>query len=55
MSGDYNPSNLRYVAPECLEEEPPITIKRPSKESDVYSLAMTSFKVCPSTTNDPAT
>jgi len=39
---------LRYMAPEC------ITVDRvifrpggPSKESDVYSLAMTSFSVCP--------
>jgi hypothetical protein len=54
-SGDYKFSTLQYMAPECFEGELPITIKRPSKASDAYSLAMTSFKVCPHTMNHPAT
>jgi serine/threonine protein kinase len=55
MFGDYRFSTLHYMAPERIENSPLIEIDRPSKMSDVYSLAMTSFRVCPSTMNYPAT
>ena len=55
LSDDYKFSSLRYIAPERFVEELDITISRPSKASDVYSLAMTSFEVCPFTTDNPAT
>jgi len=39
---------LRYVAPECITVRgATLRLGGPSKESDVYSLAMTSFSVCP--------
>jgi hypothetical protein len=53
--GDYKLSNFQYIAPELFIEERYLVIGPPSKASDVYSLAMTSFEVCPSTTNNPAT
>ena len=40
---DYKLETIRYMAPERLSEAP--MIDGPSKVSDVYSLAMTSFKV----------
>jgi hypothetical protein len=40
---DYKLETIRYMAPERLPEAP--MIDGPSKVSDVYSLAMTSFKV----------
>jgi serine/threonine protein kinase len=55
LSTDHKFSALRYIAPERFVGERAVTIKRPSKASDVYSLAMTSFEVCPSATNNPAT
>ena len=48
--------NLRYMAPERLPEDFPTSypgMKRPSKEGDIYSIAMTSFKVCSPTVNHP--
>jgi len=39
---------LRYVAPECITVRGVnFSLGGLSKESDVYSLAMTSFSVCP--------
>ena len=39
---------LRYVAPECITvPDDTLRLGGHSKESDVYSLAMTSFSVCP--------
>ena len=41
------PETLRYMAPErFLSGGSPCLVDRPSKESDVYSLAMASFSVC---------
>ena len=48
---DHKLKTLRYMAPERLSEEAlcvdnlPVTIDGPSKASDVYSLAVTSFEV----------
>jgi serine/threonine protein kinase len=44
---DHKLETLRYIAPERLSEDLflPTTINSPSKASDVYSLAMTSFEV----------
>ena len=44
---DYKLETLRYIAPERLSEDLflPTRINGPSKASDVYSLAMTSFEV----------
>ena len=55
---DYKLRTLRYMAPERLPlEDLPAdylpTIDGPSKESDVYSLAMTSFMVCSSVVSRP--
>jgi len=39
---------LRYVAPECITiRDDQLRLGGRSKECDVYSLAMTSFSVCP--------
>jgi len=53
-SEDYQPENLRYMAPERISG---VTshVASPTKESDVYSLAMTSFSVCACFGNHPTT
>ena len=53
---DYKLETLRYMAPERLPPRSPPedylpSISGPSKASDVYSLAMTSFEVCSSAVN----
>ena len=51
----YYDHELRYVAPERLPEDmrsSPMA-NAPSKASDVYSLAMTSFEVCFSIVGHP--
>ena len=51
----YELTSLRYMAPECLSLE--LGRRQPSrcsKESDVYSLAMTSFSVRSSGVNHPS-
>jgi serine/threonine protein kinase len=47
-SDAYKLETLRYMAPERAPEDlyDPEMIEGPSRASDVYSLAMTSFKVC---------
>jgi hypothetical protein len=52
---DHKLETVRYMAPERLPGNPliPQVIYSPSRASDVYSLAMTSFNVCPSITNYP--
>ena len=46
-SGYLQPETLRYMAPERFSYGgSPFLVEHPSKESDVYSLAMTSFSVC---------
>ena len=50
----YQPGATRYMAPERLLNYLPPTNKL-STESDVYSLAMTSFEVCSPATNHPTT
>ena len=50
----YKPGMVRYTAPERITWTCDI-IFRPSKESDVYSLAMTSFTVRSSLVNNPTT
>lgn len=45
----YDTESLEYMAPECS------VWGEPSKESDVYSLALTSFSVCPTVANHPTT
>ena len=47
---DYQPETLRYMAPERVSP-----LADPTKESDVYSLAMTSFSVCACFGNHPTT
>jgi len=53
---DYGSRSLRYMAPEWFFRESPgdLGTSRPSKESDIHSLAMTSFSVCFSVVNHPA-
>ena len=54
---DYKLETLRYMAPERLAKDlflSPI-IEGPSKMSDIYSLAMTSFKVGSSAVNPSTT
>ena len=46
---DYKLETIRYMAPERLSRVP--TINSPSKQSDVYSLATTSFEVRSSAAN----
>ena len=48
MSDAYKLETLRYMAPERAPEVlyDPEMIEGPSRASDVYSLAMTSFRVC---------
>ena len=46
---------LRYMAPERVSLESGPIVVGPSKESDVYSLSMTSFSVCTSFGNRPDT
>ena len=48
LYGTLRPENIRYVAPEhCLSEYYALDLNGvTSKESDVYSLAMTAFEVC---------
>ena len=42
----YNPSPIRYVAPELLNPSQfSLVNSNPSKESDIYSLAMTAYEV----------
>ena len=53
---DYKLETLRYMAPERLPsidlpEDYLPTIDGPSRESDVYSVAITSFEVCSSAVN----
>ena len=43
----HQPESLRYMAPERMLGYIPV-VGDPSKEGDVYSLAMTSFLVCAS-------
>ena len=54
----YEMETVRYMAPECVylggHYGSPES-SRPSKESDVYSLAVASFSVCLSTVNYPTT
>ena len=54
---DYGLTTLRFMAPEWFvgESTGDLGTSRPSKESDVYSLAMTSFSVRSSVLNRPAT
>ena len=54
---DYKSETFRYMAPECLPEDLGLDswINCLSTESDVYSLAMTSFEVRSSAVNDPIT
>ena len=43
------PGAVRYMAPELLSPSQfGLTNRNPSKESDVYSLAMTAYEVCSS-------
>ena len=50
----HKPESIRYMAPEHFSQDTPSTIIiGPSKESDIYSLAMTSFEVCSSVLNHP--
>ena len=42
---DYQPETLRYIAPERISRSTSSPVAGPTKESDVYSLAMTSFSV----------
>ena len=51
----YHPETLRYKAPECFLDDYGIGVTSSSKESDVYSVAMTSFLVCTSVENRPTT
>jgi len=51
----HHQETLRYMAPECIVHDwGTFVVHRPSKKSDVYSLAMTSFSVC-AFGNRPAT
>jgi len=53
-SGHHQPETLRYIAPECTDVvRGGYGIVDPSRESDVYSLKMTSFSVCTSFRNHP--
>jgi serine/threonine protein kinase len=59
MHHDHKLETLFYMAPERLPPDGPQkyylpTIDGPSKESDVYSLAMTSYEVCSYVMNQPA-
>jgi hypothetical protein len=47
----YKLETVRYMAPERFSANFPPEIDDPSKESDAYSLAMTSFEVCSSVVN----
>ena len=52
----HQPENLRYMAPERISvRDDVIWVTSSSKESDVYSLAMTSFSVRASVGNHPTT
>jgi len=51
----YQPETLRYVAPERFSDDISSSVFNPTKESDVYSLAMTSFSVRASFGNQPTT
>jgi len=44
---------LQYVTPERVWRDAGYSVRRPSTEDDVYSLAMTSFTVCTSFGNHP--
>jgi len=48
MSCHHQQETFRYVAPECITVRGgTLRLGGHSKESDVYSLAMTFFSVCP--------
>jgi len=51
----YQPETLRYIAPERTFDGFSSLMLGPTKESDVYSLAMTSFSVCACFGNHPTT
>jgi len=51
----YELGTLRFMAPECFLWVSSPRISRPSKESDVYSFAMTSFSVGSSVVSRPTT
>jgi len=52
----HEPETLRYFAPERIKmHRYDADVVGPSKESDIYSLAMTSFSVCTSSGNHPTT
>ena len=57
MYYDYSPATIEHMAPERLPGNLNSlwVIDGPSKASDVYSLAVTSFEVCFSVANRPAT
>jgi len=52
---DHQPETLRYIAPERISDDISSPVAGPTRESDVYSLAMTSFSVCASFANHPTT
>ena len=52
---DYQPETLRYMAPERASNDIHSSVVDPTKESDVYSFAMTSFSVCTYLGNHPTT
>jgi len=55
-NGYYQPEALRYMAPErFLWENYSFVVRGPSKESDIYAVAMTSFSVCTAFGNHPTT
>jgi len=51
---DYQPETRRYMAPEHISDDSAAPVG-PTKETDVYSLAMTSFSVRASFANHPTT
>jgi serine/threonine protein kinase len=51
----YKPETLRYMAPEQLKAYYPLPPGNFSGKSDVYSLAMTSFRVSYSAADHPTT
>ena len=53
MYHDYKLETLRYMAPERFLGHLGQIIEGPSKGSDVYSIAMTSFEVRPPTVAHP--
>jgi len=55
-SWNYKPETLQYMAPERFSGEGnTVWVQGPSKESDIYSVAMTSFSVRSPLGNHPTT